>query len=247
MIIATAVIFSGFSTISGYVANAATGNLSSSGSIAASAVGDATTTSNNLVASVIAHDNNNITIAWEKPADYNNISDYNVYVNGTLVGDANNNKASQSKKFIDSFYSTNSSAQQINMHNYIVTGLTPNTSYNFVVKAIDSKGNILTQSSTITQSTDITQAVEDVTNYGAVGDGTTVDTAAIQKVINNCPAGGEVLLPAGKIFKSGALWLKDNMTLRVDGELLGSDNAQDYISAQHPVAAKAKIMHLLML
>lgn len=211
-------------------------------SIASSAVSDATKPSNNLVVSVIAHDNNNITLAWEKPADYSTIANYNIYMNGKFIGNANNNTASQSKQYTDNFYNdtSNSSAVKTSMHNYIATGLTPNTSYSFVINAVDTTGNVLSQSSTIVQSTDQTPTVFDVTSYGAVGDGTTIDTNALQAAINACTSGGEVLIPAGKTFKSGSLWLKDNMILRVDGELLGSDNSQDYISSAHPVSKGSK-------
>ncbi|WP_035795525.1 glycosyl hydrolase family 28 protein [Clostridium akagii] len=211
-------------------------------SIASSAVSDATKPSNNLVVSVIAHDNNNITLAWEKPADYSTIANYNIYMNGKFIGNANNNTASQSKQYTDNFYNdtSNSSAVKTSMHNYIATGLTPNTAYSFVIKAVDTTGNVLSQSSTIVQSTDQIPTIFNVTSYGAVGDGTTIDTNAIQAAINACTSGGEVLIPAGKTFKSGSLWLKDNMILRVDGELLGSDNSQDYISSAHPVSKGSK-------
>jgi hypothetical protein len=71
----------------------------------------------------------------------------------------------------------------------------------------------------------------DVTKYGAVGDGKTLETAAIQKAIDECAkqGGGTVTLPAGK-FVSGTLILKDNVTLHLDekAELLGSLNIDDY-------------------
>ncbi|WP_234121584.1 glycosyl hydrolase family 28 protein [Clostridium hydrogenum] len=241
LIISIAAVFISSYTMSAYKINAETLPSNSTGkiiSIAKAAVASAATTDNNLAVSVIAHDNSTVTLAWQKPADYSNIADYNVYMNGKLIGSANNNKASSAKQFIDNFYndSSNSSAVKINMHNYIATGLTPDTSYSFVVEAVDSNGNVITKSDAITQNTDKALTVLNVTDYGAVGDGTTLDTNAIQAAINACPQGGEVLIPAGKTFKTGALWLKDNMTLRVDGEILGSENPQDYISSNHPVA-----------
>ena len=49
-----------------------------------------------------------------------------------------------------------------------------------------------------------------------------------QKAIDNCPETGEVVLPEGYIFRSGALFLKSDMTFRVDGLLIGSIDPKDY-------------------
>ncbi len=58
----------------------------------------------------------------------------------------------------------------------------------------------------------------DVTAYGAVGDGTTTDTTAIQNAINAAHAagGGTVLVPAGT-YLSGPLRLASSVNLEVDG------------------------------
>lgn len=71
----------------------------------------------------------------------------------------------------------------------------------------------------------------DVRACGAVGDGTTSDTAAIQRAIDTCSekGGGTVEFPAGR-YVSGSIFLKDNVTLRLDAQavLLGSTNIADY-------------------
>jgi polygalacturonase len=71
----------------------------------------------------------------------------------------------------------------------------------------------------------------DATKTGAIGDGATVNTAAIQKAIDDCSAdgGGTIQFPAGR-FVTGTIQLKDNVTLRLDENavLLGSTNAADY-------------------
>jgi polygalacturonase len=71
----------------------------------------------------------------------------------------------------------------------------------------------------------------DATKAGAVGDGAMVNTAAIQKAIDDCSAdgGGTIQFPAGR-YVTGTIQLKDNVTLHLDENavLLGSTNAADY-------------------
>ncbi len=70
-----------------------------------------------------------------------------------------------------------------------------------------------------------------ITDHGAVGDGTTLNTAAIQQTIDAAAAagGGVVEIPAGK-FLSGSLFLKNGVELYLDTDavLLGSQNIEDY-------------------
>lgn len=56
-----------------------------------------------------------------------------------------------------------------------------------------------------------------VKNFGAVGDGSTLDKSAIQKAINSCykNGGGTVYFPPG-IYLSGSLVLKSNLTIFLD-------------------------------
>jgi polygalacturonase len=70
-----------------------------------------------------------------------------------------------------------------------------------------------------------------VTERGAVGDGQTLNTKAIQAAIDQCSArgGGDVVVPKG-VFLTGAIFLKKGVNLRIekDGVLQGSTNPQDY-------------------
>ncbi len=70
-----------------------------------------------------------------------------------------------------------------------------------------------------------------ITDYGAVGDSVTVNTAAIQKSIDECAreGGGTVLVPKG-CFSSGAIFLKSEVTLRIEsgGKLRGIDGIANY-------------------
>src|SRR5262249_5870043 len=73
--------------------------------------------------------------------------------------------------------------------------------------------------------------VYNVRDFGAKGDGATLDTAAVQAAIDACAGdqGGTVLVPAGD-FVIGNIELKSNVTfhLAAQGRLLGSGSAEHY-------------------
>ena len=72
--------------------------------------------------------------------------------------------------------------------------------------------------------------VYNVVDYGAKGDGVTLDTKAIQSAINAAAVkGGKVVFPGG-VYLSGTLFLKSNVTLEISegAVLLGSTNIKDY-------------------
>ncbi len=71
-----------------------------------------------------------------------------------------------------------------------------------------------------------------ITDFGAVGNGTTMSTAAIQKTIEECAqkGGGTVLVPPG-IFLTGTLQLRTNVNLHLESGavLKGSADVRDYM------------------
>ncbi len=70
-----------------------------------------------------------------------------------------------------------------------------------------------------------------VTDHGAVGDGTTLNTAALQATLDAARAagGGRVVIPAGT-FRSGSLFLRQDVELHLaeGAVLLGSNELKDY-------------------
>ncbi|MEJ2703859.1 MAG: glycosyl hydrolase family 28-related protein, partial [Sedimentisphaerales bacterium] len=73
-----------------------------------------------------------------------------------------------------------------------------------------------------------------IRDYGAVGDGKTLDTSSIRKAVDACAAagGGQVLLPPGR-YLSGTVHLKSHVTLFLDAgaRLIGITDLTQY---QHP-------------
>jgi hypothetical protein len=82
-----------------------------------------------------------------------------------------------------------------------------------------------------TNSDDLGTRTYNIRTFGAKGDGTTVDTAALQAAIDACTreGGGTVLVPAGT-FVIGTTELKSNVTLHIaaSGKLLGSADGKQY-------------------
>lgn len=149
------------------------------------------------------------TLLWDKPDNFTNIACYCVYVDGKEVA--------TTKRC-----------------NYRLTGLEPETSYSVSIKILYKNGILSLGTEEITFRTSSQGRILNVTDFGAKGDGTTLNTQAIQKAIDACPENGTVLIPAGK-FLSGALFLKSNMTLEIakDGILKGSLRLEDYLPFIH--------------
>ncbi len=73
--------------------------------------------------------------------------------------------------------------------------------------------------------------IYNIRTFGAVGDGTTLDTKAVQAAIDKCGAtGGGVVLITNGNFVVGTIYLKSGVTLHIapGAALLGSTNIADY-------------------
>jgi len=73
--------------------------------------------------------------------------------------------------------------------------------------------------------------IYNIRDFGAVGDGKTLNTAAVQAAVDACfkDGGGTVLVPTG-FFQIGMIELKSNVTLRISagGTLLGTGDGTQY-------------------
>jgi exo-poly-alpha-galacturonosidase len=195
----------------------------------------------------LALDDSSVVLVWRKPSDYANIVDYKVYRDGKFIGysSESNNAHSPAYPYIRKFHDTDTD----NYHgkttflSYKAVDLQPETSYSFSVTAIFDDGTESRQSEslTITTAPAFTNIVN-VVDYGAVGDGSTVNTEKIQQAIDDCSKnsvsayGCKVVIPGqgsqsnGSVFVTGALFLNSNMTLEIEenATLKGSTDAGDY-------------------
>ncbi|MDB5801164.1 MAG: exo-poly-alpha-D-galacturonosidase [Rhodocyclales bacterium] len=178
-------------------------------------------------------DSSSLLLAWRKPATNAGIADYEVFMDGKLLGSAlgNARKYSAAQAYIDKFYAEDvkNIHVKIAQHNFFIEGLAPASAHQFSVRAIMADGTHSPESLPVTARTTDVPKPCDITAQGARGDGVTLNTAAIQKTIEQCPDGGTVRIPKGT-FRSGAIFLKRHMTLELTegATLLGSEHAEDY-------------------
>src|SRR5262249_224981 len=158
--------------------------------------------------------------------EHGDIVDYHVYLDGRLAGSANAGAASSARPYIDRFYADPANGRQLRvvMNTFTATNLAPDTRYRLTVRSVDSAGPESRDSIPVPEATTPVPKVFNVVDFGAVGDGTTMNTAAIQAAIDAATPGAKVLVPAG-VFKTGAIWLKSDLTFQVaaGGTLLGSE------------------------
>lgn len=108
---------------------------------------------------------------------------------------------------------------------YTIKDLQPDTAYKIFIEYRANK----TKSQEIDISTKPESLVVDVKEFGAKGDGKTIDTQAIQAAIAACPKGGIVIIPEG-IYLITAIFLKSDMTLYLQrgSMLLGIADRKQY-------------------
>lgn len=158
----------------------------------------------NLMAAPGSVTDTSAALLWDKLEDAGAVEEYEVLVDGKVYGRS--------------------------VHtDMTIEGLESGRSYEMWVRARGKDGSSAAQSGRISIATRKAPEVFDVTAYGASGDGSTLNTAAIQAAIDACSPGGRVVIPKG-IFLSGAVFLKSDMTLYLEegAVLLGSVHPWDY-------------------
>lgn len=145
-----------------------------------------------------------IVLIWDKPEEYDYVIGYEVFQDGKYIGSSR-------------------------ITNYTANHLKPNAQYFFTIKSKKSDGGLSGSSNGISATTRNPGKSYNIIDYGAKGDSTTLNTASIQKAIDDCAPGGTVIIPAGT-YLSGALFLKSDMTLYIEkgGVLKGSTDIADY-------------------
>ncbi|NII28401.1 glycoside hydrolase [Pseudoflavitalea sp. X16] len=90
-------------------------------------------------------------------------------------------------------------------------------------------------------------SIYDIRDFGAKGDGQTLNTTAIQAAIDDChqKQGGTVLIPAGD-FICGTIEMKSGVTLHVatNGRLLGSKRREDYTAGKGVPSGNGNIVFI---
>ena len=155
-----------------------------------------------------------VVLVWEKPLVYSNIVNYEIYnSDGVLVGKTN-------KTY------------------YKVLGLTPDTSYTFTVRAQDASGKESQDSNEVKITTKSVGKRINVKDYGAIGDGNTMDTKAIQAAMDASTPGGTVYFPAGTYLTGALFFHHSGITVYVDAgaQIKPSQHREDFmpfVAARH--------------
>ena len=138
-----------------------------------------------------------ISLVWN-PVNDNRLTGYDIYVNQEKVKEI---RPSANGEFI--------------IPRVDLGGLEADTVYVVQIKMVDEGGSILANSSKVPVKTLPKEPRLEATAYGAVADGVTDNTEALQKAIHDTPAGGILHLSRG-VYRTGALFLHSYITLELD-------------------------------
>ena len=171
-----------------------------------------------------------ISLAWN-PVNDDRLAGYDIYVNQEKVKEIR------------------PSAKGVSIIPRIeLKGLESDTVYLVQVKAVDDTGSTLSDSSKIPVKTLPQEPRLEATAYGAVGDGITDNTLALQKAIRDTPAGGILHISKG-VYLTGTLFLHSYMTLELDEDavLMAVNNSSAFVKPNYVVTGGTPYLGLLQL
>lgn len=152
-----------------------------------------------------------ITLYWDKPYNLPEGYLFEVYVNGSKVG------------------------ENVKTH-YTLENLVQATAYQVRIALSGKEMEQTVVSDLLTITTGKEKRKIDVTKapYNAQGDGSTMNTAVLQQAINDCDADSVVYIPKG-IFMTGALKLHSDMELYLEegAVIQGTTVPEDYLPRIH--------------
>ena len=169
-------------------------------------------------------------IEWSL-SDVTGVVGYDVYVNDTLTNTIRPEHAGDSLE---------PRVQLIDLQ--------PDTVYMVQVKAINAAGESVYTSSKVPYKTLPKEPRLEATAYGAVGDGVTDNTQALQKAIRDTPAGGVLHIAKG-VYRTGALFLHSYMTLDLDegAVLMAVDESSAFVKPNYVVTGGTPYLGILNL
>nr|CAD2153162.1 unnamed protein product [Meloidogyne enterolobii] len=188
---------------------------------------------------ILAYEPSKVFLTWTQPDVADDVVGYNVYKDGQLLGNSKNNSMQNSVvgRYFDTFLKEEPEFYpKILFNTFWVKGLKPKTKYTFTVRSVLSNGEESEDSKPLIVTTPTNyKKIVDISKVGAVGDGKTMNTKAIQDAIDSCATGSlspydcKIRIPRGT-FLTGSITLKSNMTLELasGAVLLGSPNSNDY-------------------
>lgn len=171
-----------------------------------------------------------ISLAWN-PVNDDRLAGYDIYVNQEKVKEIRPREKGESI------------IPRIDLN-----GLEADTVYLIQVKSVDEEDSTLSNSSKIPVKTLPKEPRLEATAYGAVGDGVTDNTVALQKAIHDTPAGGVLHLSRG-VYRTGALFLHSYMTLELDEDavLMAVNDSSAFVKPNYVVTGGTPYLGLLNL